>query len=219
MNTKGNASFHRFGEKCGSLALRRAALTILASVIALWPARIAAQSQVAAGPLAGPSRAILSRGTRAARGLPFFSPNAIPALWADYLLVPAGSVPGDAATAVGPGHAEPSIRVWCTREAVVLGTVWTRTALGDHRAFILKRQDGPVLALIAARYTLFFELPAAPAGASSGTALDLRRGAEAEVVSFLGNFALAFERRFSLFFDHAPSDAELSFPAYFDVPR
>jgi len=150
------------------------------------------------------SRAILSRGTEAVRGLPFFSPNAIPALRAEYLLAPADAQPADAATAVGRGRTEPLVRVWSTREPLVFGQAWARdleSQSDTRRALLLGRPEGPVLALLEGGYVLLFELPA---------------GADAAAYR---SFALALDRRFAIFFDHAPSDADLSFPASVDFSR
>jgi hypothetical protein len=163
-----------------------------------------------------PALGVLVRGPDALRGLPFFSANAIPALRVEYILVPAGSVPIDAAGAVSPGRVDPIIRVWCSREPLVLGPAWKPIALGARRALLLAGTDPEpsgaevsrsvpsnlavpaVLALPSARYTLVFELP--------------------EDNQVFRSFAVALDGRFALFFENAPSDAELSFPAFVAFP-
>jgi len=60
----------------------------------------------------------------------------------------------------------------------------------------LARDGGPVIALAGPGYSLFFELP--------------------EDTPAFRSFLAAFERRFAFFFEGAPTDAELSFPAYLD---
>lgn len=128
-----------------------------------------------------PGRALLLRGPEPRKGLPFFSPNALPALVGEY----------EASTAL--------IRVWSSRSPISFGSYWELipVKLPDSlRAYRLARAAGPVLALAGPSYALFFELPAdTPSGR---------------------NFLIAFERRFAFFFEGAPTDAELSFPAYVD---
>ena len=87
--------------------------------------------------------------------------------------------------------------LWSCRDTLVFGPSWKALpseGSGRLAVRILARDQGSVLALAAPGYTLFFELPA-----DSAT---FRR------------FALALESRFSIFFDSAPTDAELSFPAF-----
>jgi len=161
------------------------------------PSRFAALSAQGLGspPAASSFRAVLTRGPDALRGLPFFAPNAIPSLRVEYLIIAADSSPEDAASAVDPARAEPLVRVWFTREAVVLGRDWKETRSGGRQAWSLARAEGlPVLALLHERYALFLELPQD----------DARMRA----------FAAALERRFSVFFENAPSDADLSLPAF-----
>ena len=172
---------------------------------ALLPALLAALLLVpaasgAAAP-AAPPRAILARGPDPVRGLPFFSPNAIPALRAEYRF-PSLAAPSPAAPAAGPDEspaapAGPGLTLWYSRSPLVFGPAWTRTALAERRAYLLPRGEGPVLALAGAGYTLFFELP------EDGPAYRA--------------FALRLDGRFSLYFESAPSDAELSFPAFVDL--
>ncbi len=172
---------------------------LLCAALALSPAAQMAQGRPAAGPAAGTglARAVLARGPEPQRGLPFFSPNAIPALRAEYLIVPAASTPTDAAGAVEAGRRDPLVRVWFTRAAVVLGKAWVAVEAGDRGARLLARPEGrPVLAILDGRYSLFFELP------EDGPAPRA--------------FAAALDRRFAVFFESAPSDAELSLPAFVD---
>lgn len=148
---------------------------------------------------AEPARGVLTRGPENLRGLPFFSPNAIPVLRAEYLIVPAAQAPKDAASAVDSARDEILVRVWFTREAVVLGRDWIQASVGERRIWLLPRPgERPVLALLDSRYAFIFELPA-----DSPT---------------LRSFAIALERRFDIFFRNAPSDAELSLPAFVDIP-
>jgi hypothetical protein len=140
-------------------------------------------------------RAVLTRGPDSLRGLPFFAPNAIPSLRAEYLIVSVERAPEDAASAVDPVRDEPQVRVWFTREPVVLSGEWKATNSGGRRAWVLARAEGlPVLALVNERYALFLELP--------------------QDDSRMRAFAAALERRFTIFFENAPSDADLSLPAF-----
>ena len=169
-------------------------------ILAVALAGLARPALSAASPASGtPARAILAKGPDASRGLPFFSANAIPSLRVEYLIVPAGAIPANAAEAVAPGRADPVVRVWYTRERLVLGATWKVVELGGRRARLLERVEGPVIALISERYALLFELPADSPS--------------------LRGFATTLERRFAIFFDNAPTDAELSFPAIVDLPR
>jgi hypothetical protein len=157
---------------------------------------IAAVALCFAAPLfAAPGgRAILVLGADSIKGLPFFSPNAIRALSGAYELGLAGKTP----QALSPSSSStPRIAVWYTREALVLGPEWKRLELGGSRAYSLARGGGAVVALRADRYTLFFEPGPVPEGKARA-------------------FMLAFERKFLAFFENAPSDAELSFPAFVD---
>jgi hypothetical protein len=139
----------------------------------------------------GESRAVLIRGADSVKGMPFFPPNAITALYGIYSL--GGSVSSlDGAPAPG----EPQAAVWFTREAVVLGGAWSRIDVGSVAAYSRAEASGTVLSLKGAQYYLFFELPV--------------YGPAEEA------FILAFERKFLVFFDNAATDAELSFPAYVD---
>jgi hypothetical protein len=94
---------------------------------------------------------------------------------------------------LGVGHA----LVWSCRGAVVLGAAWKAAqaeAGSSSRPFLLAGAERTVFALVADRYVLFVELPAdLPA---------TRR------------FAFALDRDFHTFFENAPTDAELSFPAF-----
>jgi hypothetical protein len=165
--------------------LRRLSLrTALVAALGL-SAVLCAAAQDGAG-----SRAILDRGTYAVKGLPFFSPNAIPCLMGEYLF-PAPK-------------ADLRIPVWYTREPLVFGAEWARRDMPPYAARVLLRteggrQAGAVLSLATARYTLFLELPSDSAA--------------------FRDFAVALEQRFAVFFASAPSDAELSFPAYVDIRR
>jgi hypothetical protein len=90
------------------------------------------------------------------------------------------------------------VPVWSCRDPLYLGAAWKPLKIEGRLAasWLLEGKEGPVLALAGRGYTLFLEAP--------GDSPPLRR------------FALAFERRFSTFFANAPSDAELSFPAFVD---
>ena len=152
----------------------------------------AAQSGTAKGASADPRRAFLARGADAVKGLPFFPTNAIPALSGVYRL--GGGPPGGAAPKDG------EVSVWYTREPLILKSSWKRIEFAGFDAFALARPRGNVLVLKGASYHLFFELPAGAATDDPG-----RRA-----------FVKAFERKFSVFFENAASDTELSFPAYVD---
>jgi hypothetical protein len=104
-----------------------------------------------------------------------------------------GVYSSDAAAAVS---ATSRITLWYTREAVVLGSAWKRLDLGGSAAYSLARDSGSALCLKGARYALFFVLPVDDAANRA--------------------FILAFNRKFLVFFENAPTDAELSFPAYVD---
>ncbi|MBL8966712.1 MAG: hypothetical protein JNG85_06860 [Spirochaetaceae bacterium] len=163
----------------------RARTLLLATALLAAAAGLSAQAAgsaaeaFAAGQPAG--RAVLLRGPEQRRGLPFFSPNALPALVGEY------AAAGD------------RVRVWSTRAPIAFSAAWQvrRLALpAGLEARLLERGEGPVLAFRAKGYTLFFEFGA------QGAALE--------------RFALAFERRFSVFFERSATDAELSFPASVD---
>jgi hypothetical protein len=180
-------------------SLRGLALAAILSalVIPLAAAPPAGGAKAAAQTSAAPARAILSRGPDPVRGLPFFSPNAIPSLRVEYLLAPAAQAPADAASAVAAERPGLLLRVWCTRSPLVFGSTWTRTSVGERRAYLLSREEGEVLALSRDGYCLLFELP--------------------EDKPAYRVFALALDDRFALYFENAPSDAELSFPAFVDL--
>jgi len=135
----------------------------------------------AARPELPPGRALLLRGPEPRKGLPFFSPNAIPALVGEY----------EVSTAL--------VRVWSSRSPLSFGKSWESIPIklpASLRALRLARDGGPVIALAGPGYSLFFELP--------------------EDTPAFRSFLAAFERRFAFFFEGAPTDAELSFPAYLD---
>jgi len=146
-----------------------------------FPGGAATGGAAAARPELPPGRALLLRGPEPRKGLPFFSPNAIPALVGEY----------EVSTAL--------VRVWSSRSPLSFGKSWESIPIklpASLRALRLARDGGPVIALAGPDYSLFFELPAdTPAFRS---------------------FLAAFERRFAFFFEGAPTDAELSFPAYLD---
>jgi hypothetical protein len=90
--------------------------------------------------------AILSEGTLALRGLPFFAPNAIRALGGEYSL--------------GPTR----IQVWFTRDAVAFSEVWKRTPFAGYVAYVQTRKDtaagkGALFALALGPYELFIQVP------------------------------------------------------------
>ena len=118
--------------------------------------------------------------------------------------------------AMNAAASDPIVRVWFTRERVVLGREWKQATAGTSRAWLLERppsRDGAsgetaspgeggaekptVLAILPGSYALFFELPD-----GSPRSRD---------------FAPAFLRRFAVFFENARSDAELSMPAFVDL--
>jgi|GEM_PF-6606001 len=144
-----------------------------------------------------PGRALLVRGTYAFRGLPHFPPNAVPGLAGEYLLA-APPVGPDSAAA---GTADLSLRVWYTREPLVFGDRWKSGKLGPYTSYELRPDATSMLFLAIASdgHELFLELPR-----------DLPE---------LRSFAVALERKFDQFFVGASSDADLSFPAFVDIPR
>ena len=78
------------------------------------------------------------------RGLPFFGPNAIPALSGLY------DVDGR------------ELRVWSCRETLWLSPEWKPLPSGldtVSKAFLLQKGPGAILALVAKDYRLFVELP------------------------------------------------------------
>lgn len=134
---------------------------------------------------AKPRTARLESGPEAVKGLPFFSPNAIAALRGRY--------------SVGAESAQ----VYSCRAEVFLGPEWSPLTAPDSsglgsglRCFVRDREAAPVLAIRAARYTLFIGLP--------------RYAPELLIFSF------ALAEKFSPFFSNAATDAELSFPAFID---
>jgi len=214
-------------KKCGEVSpcglearapARASRSTLVAALAALAILACASAAAQPSKPGSG-ARALLSRGAEPVRGLPFFSPNAIPSLRAEYILFAAGSLPSDAAQAIDPSRGEALVRVWCTRERLVLGPVWAAISLGAARALSLERAEGPALALVGGRYTLIFESPEAREEEKAQPGQAARSGPSRLDLRSLGAFALAFESKFSAFFDRAASDAELSFPAYVDLPR
>jgi hypothetical protein len=91
------------------------------------------------------------------------------------------------------------LSVYSCRGPVYLGAGWKAVSMGERpavSAFLLAGPPSAVVALKTDRYTLFIGLP--------------------EDLPALRRFSLALEDRFSSFFDNAPTDAELSFPAYVD---
>jgi hypothetical protein len=111
----------------------------------------AVQAQDQASALPGPegkeasaSPARLLRGPEAVHGLPFFGPNALPALRGEY------------------GLGRTVLKVWSCRERLVFGSSWKPVEADSRPGLRAWRQDGergPVLALVSAGYALFFELP------------------------------------------------------------
>lgn len=89
------------------------------------------------------------------------------------------------------------LAVWYTRETLVFGESWKVQPSGRGgaaKSWLLERSTGPVLAIAGPGYSLFVEFPL--------DSPSLRR------------FALALDERFRVFFLNAPTDAELSFPAF-----
>ncbi len=96
--------------------------------------------------------------------------------------------------------AQGSCRVWSCRAPLVFGGEWKsqgRAEAGQAALRLLSTPSSVVLALSGDGYTLFFEAPS-----DSPT---------------LRTFAYAMEKRFRGFFAAAPTDAELSFPAFVDL--
>lgn len=131
-------------------------------------------------------RIFLVRGADAVRGLPFFPPNAIHALVGVYSI-------GGATSAKAT-----ETKVWYTRESLVLGASWKRADFPGYDAFVLTRPQGSVLVVRTSAFHLFFEAPTGTSTSDPG----------------LRSFAKAFDRKFTVFFENVPTDAELSFPAY-----
>ena len=91
------------------------------------------------------------------------------------------------------------VAVWYTREALVFGEAWKSQPSGRGgaaKSWLLERSAGPVLAIAEPGYCLFVEL--------SQDSASLRR------------FAWSLDEKFRVFFLNAPTDAELSFPAFVD---
>lgn len=144
-----------------------------------------AEGQAPAPKAGGPRQARLERGPEPVKGLPFFAPNAIAALSGLY--------------SAGGG----SVRVYSCRAELFFGPDWQALPRGELpatasakalSALVRDRGGRPVIALRAQSYTLFIELP--------------------RYAPDLVAFAFAFADRFAPFFSAAPSDAELSFPAF-----
>jgi hypothetical protein len=156
----------------------------------------AQSAPAAAAKAAAAPAAILLKGAIAERGLPFFGPNAIRALYGEYLL---GERAQDAASAVGaaesaPGKDDPRlVRLWYTRESVVLSSAWKASSAYGAGSRVLDRPEGPAVHLKGEGYSLFLELRSESPEARS--------------------FAPALNRKFAVFFRNASSDAELSFPS------
>jgi len=91
------------------------------------------------------------------------------------------------------------VTLWYTRDALIFGDAWKIQPAGrggQAKSWLLERPEGPVLAIAESGYSLFVELPLDSAS--------LRR------------FAWALDEKFRAFFLNAPTDAELSFPAFVD---
>lgn len=145
-------------------------------------------------------RGYLIDGPQPVKGLPFFSPNAIPSLKGSYALASESEGSADLS------H-RPSLNLWYTKEALVFGDAWKKAdfaGLEARSALISSYKSSSVLALREGRYTLFFVKD----GSSSGDS-------DVETAVNKG-FILAFEKKFQAFFQNAASDAELSFPAFVD---
>ncbi len=161
---------------------RRAAITAVLALATLGA--LAAQ-----GAAQTTQRLFLVRGADAVKGLPFFPPNAI------HALVGAYGVGGGGAAAKAT-----ETKVWYTREALVLGTMWKRADFPGYDAFVLTRPQGSVMVFKTSAFHLFFE-------ASTGTTTS---------DPGLRAFVRAFIRKFTVFFENVATDAELSFPAFVD---
>ena len=175
-------------------------LSLVAVLALLGPCGLAAQ---AAGPSSGSSSAASGSGSLGSGA----------AVAADTVRSPARLLSGPAALRGLPFFAPNAIRVlrgeydlgpfrvtlWYTREALVFGEAWKAQPSGrggPAKSWLLERSEGPVLAVSGAGYSLFVELPRDSAS--------LRR------------FASALDEKFRVFFLNAPTDAELSFPAFVD---
>jgi hypothetical protein len=126
------------------------------------------QAGQSAGPptAAEPGKALLATGPAAIKGLPFFSPNAIPSLSGAYL-VGAETLP-----------------VWYTREGLQFGGQWKERpsfALGGGRAWTLAANERFVVAWKQRRFSLIVSFP-------SERAFDLRFSA-----ALLTRFTFFFE--------------------------
>lgn len=89
--------------------------------------------------------------------------------------------------------------LWYTREALVFGDAWKAQPSGrggQAKSWLLDRPEGTVLVIAESGYSLLAELPQDSAS--------LRR------------FLWALDEKFRVFFLNAPTDAELSFPAFVD---
>ncbi|HUX37386.1 MAG TPA: hypothetical protein VMV44_05735 [Rectinemataceae bacterium] len=109
----------------------------------LPPAQSSADSFAVAAP---PGTAVLEEGPDRVRGLPFFAPNAIPALWGRYVL----------------GNTD--VVIWYTREILVFGKDWSPDPawIAGKAYQALKTPgagEGLDLALRMSGWTLIFELP------------------------------------------------------------
>ncbi len=166
------------------------ALALFASPGQLCPqgaVQAAPQAASAAAAASGSGRAILTRGTFALRGLPFFAPNAIRALGGEYSL---GSL---------------SIAVWFTRDAVAFSERWRRTTIGAYTAYIQATREGQeakgsLFALALGPYELFVQTPADDAAGR-----DFIVAFERRFAIFYANARDDSELSFPAFVDLAPT--------------
>jgi hypothetical protein len=177
------------------LASRSGRVLRITAALLLLACSVSVSAQAAKTAKDAPS-AVLIKGTISARGLPFFGPNAIGALYGEYLLGAGAQDAASAVSAAGEGSAKYEDRLvsaWYTRDHVVLSSAWKGSTAAGAGARVLARPEGPVLFLEGEGYSLFLEI-----GAESASTL---------------SFARALNRKFVVFFRNASSDAELSFPS------
>jgi hypothetical protein len=156
-------------------------LSILIPLFALW-AVLPSAAQAPA------SRAILTRGTLAVRGVEHFPANAISAFYGEYRW-------GDA-----------TVRVWVVRDELYLSGDWTEYPLHSSAGVSFKAfkkgMDGEtagltVVALRAAGYWAVVEMPISEGNPRA--------------------FLAPFSERLQYFFSHAASPSEVSLPAILDI--
>jgi hypothetical protein len=131
-----------------SRAYRSAFLAFLAASIAFIPVlRYAAAAQSAVSN--APNRAILARGPIPVNGIPYFPPNALPALEGEYRF------------------REATVDVFFTREILYFPAAWSKARYGEASVFELKSGGRVVVAYRdASGYYLILDFPPNAAWAS-----------------------------------------------------